>query len=130
MSAALPAMRREARFAGLPHRCAQMTVQRLDQALRDCAKAAKAGKGFPKFKRRDDRRDAFQFVGRELRVEPGRIKLPAPGWVRVRGLRAPDAESGRFQRLVQVTVRQDGGNRGIALQLEAARATSCARAVA
>lgn len=115
MSAALPAMRREERFAGLPHRCAQMTVQKLDRALRDCAKAAKARKGFPKFKRRDDRRDAFQFVGRELRVEPGRIKLPALGWVRVRGLRVPDDA-----RLVQVTVQQDRGSWGVALQLEAA----------
>ena len=113
MSAALPAMRKEERFAGLPHRCAQMTVQKLDRALRDCAKAAVARKGFPRFKRRDDRRDAFQFVGRELRVEPGRIKLPALGWVRVRGLRVPDDA-----RLVQVTIRQDRGGWAVALQIE------------
>jgi putative transposase len=114
MSAALPAMRKEDRFAGLPHRCAQMTVQRLDRALRDCAKAATPRKGFPRFKRRDDRRDAFRFVGREVRVEPGRIGLPALGWVRVRGLRVPDAA-----RLVQVTVRQDRGGWVLALQMEA-----------
>jgi Helix-turn-helix domain len=47
MSAALPAMRREEQFAGLPHRCAQMTVQKLDRALRDCARAATARKGVP-----------------------------------------------------------------------------------
>jgi putative transposase len=115
MSAALPALRREERFGGLPHRCAQMTVQKLDRALRDCAKAATARKGFPKFKRRSDRRDAFQFVGRELRFEPGRIKLPALGWLRVRGLRVPDGA-----RLVQVTVHQDRGGWGLALQIEAA----------
>jgi hypothetical protein len=79
MSAALPAMRKEERYLGLPHRCAQMTVQKLDRALRECSKKAAARKGFPKFKRRDDRRDTFQFVGRELRVEPGRIRLPAIG---------------------------------------------------
>ena len=76
MSAALPAMRKEERYAGLPHRCAQMVTQKLDRALRDCAKAKAGRKGFPKFKRRDDRTDAFQFVGRELKVEPGRIKFP------------------------------------------------------
>jgi putative transposase len=127
MSAALPAMRREERFdgscrplraAGLPHRCAQMTVQKLDRALRDCAKTAEARKGFPKFKRRSDRRDAFQFVGRELRFEPGRIKLPALGWLRARGLRVPDGA-----RLVQVTVHQDRGGWGLALQIEAAPPT-------
>lgn len=101
MSAALPALRREERFVGLPHRCAQMTVQKLDRALRDCARAAKARKRFPKFKGRDAKTDAFQFVGREVRVEPNRIKLPALGWLRVRGLRVPDDA-----RLVQATVRQ------------------------
>jgi len=100
MSAALPAMRQEERFAGVPHRCAQMTVQKLDRALRDCGKKMASRKGFPKFKRRDDRRDTFQFVGRELRVEPGRIKLPGFGWLRARGLRVPDVA-----RLVQATVQ-------------------------
>ena len=81
MSAALPATQKEERYLGLPHRCAQMTVQKLDRALRECGKKAAARKGFPKFKRRDDRRDTFRFVGRELRVEPGRIRLPAIGWL-------------------------------------------------
>jgi putative transposase len=115
MSAALPEMRKEERYEGLPHRAAQMTVQKLDRALRECGKRATARKGFPRFKRRDDRDDAFQFVGREIRVEPGRIKLPALGWLRVRGLRVPDAA-----RLVQVTVRQDRGGWALALQIEAA----------
>jgi transposase len=107
MSAALPVMRKEERYVGLPHRCAQMTVQKLDRALRDCGKRAASRKGFPKFKRRNDRRDAFQFVGRELRVEPGRIKLPSLGWLRARGLRVPDGAC-----LVQATVQQarDGWN--------------------
>ena len=122
MSAVLPAMRREERFAGLPHRCAQMTVQKLDRALRDCARAATARKGFPKFKRRDDRRAAVQFVGRELHALPGRIKLPALGWLRVRGLRVPDGarlDALRRPRAVQVTVHQDRGGWGLALQIEA-----------
>lgn len=117
MSAALPTMRQEERFAGLPHRCAQMTVQKLDRALRDCGRRAAARKGFPRFKSRHDRRDAFQFVGRELHVETGRIKLPALGWLRVRGLRvAADV------RLVQATVRQApcGSGWEISLQLDGA----------
>ena len=115
MSAALPAMRKEERFAGLPHRCGQMTVQRLDRALRVCAKTATARKGFPKFKRRDDRCDAFQFVGRELRLEPGRVRLPALGWVRVRGMRASEDA-----RLVEITIRQERRGWAVALQIEAA----------
>ena len=115
MSAALPMLRAEERFQGLPHRCAQMTVQKLDRALKDCAKAKTGRKGFPKFKRRDDRRDAFQFVGRELRVEPGRIKMPVLGWIRVRGLRVPEGA-----RLVQVTIRQEPKGWGVALQFEGA----------
>src|SRR4029077_7562626 len=113
MSAALPALRKEDRYAGLPHRCAQMTVQKLDRALKDCAKSKTARKGFPRFKRRDDRSDAFQFVGHEARCEEGRIKLPALGWLRVRGLRIPEGA-----RLVQVTVRQDRGGWALALQIE------------
>jgi putative transposase len=115
MSAALPALRQEEWFAGLPHRCAQMTVQKLDRALRECGKRVASRKGFPRFKRRDDRRDAFQFVGRELRVEAGRIKLPSFGWLRVRGLRVPDGA-----RLVQATIRQARGGWDVAVQLEAA----------
>ena len=118
MSAALPVMRKEERYVGLPHRCAQMTVQKLDRALRDCGKRAASRKGFPKFKRRDDRRDAFQFVGRELRIELGRIKLPSFGWLRARGLRVPDGA-----RLVQATIQQARGGWNIAVQIEAAAPT-------
>ena len=40
MSARLPKLIKEdPRLAGLPHRAAQMTVQKLDRALRDCAKS-------------------------------------------------------------------------------------------
>jgi putative transposase len=113
MSAALPAMRQEKHYMRLPSRCAQMTVHNLDRALRGCTRAAASRKGFPRFKRRDDRRDAFQFVGCELHVEPDRIKLPTLGWLRVRGLRVPDGA-----RLVQVTVRQDRGGWALALQFE------------
>ena len=115
MSAALPAMRKEERYLGLPHRCAQMTVQKLDRALRECGKKAAARKGFPKFKRRDDRRDTFQYVGRELRVEPGRIRLPAIGWLRVRGLRIAEGA-----RLIQATVQQSRGGWNVSVQIEAA----------
>lgn len=115
MSAALPAMRKEERFTGLPHRAAQMTVQKLDRALRECGKRALTRKGFPRFKRRDDRQDAFQFVGRrEICVKDGRVRLPVLGWLRVRGLRIPDGA-----RPVQVTVRQDRGGWALALQIEA-----------
>ncbi len=114
MSAALPAMRKEQRYAGLPSRCAQMTVIKLDRALRDCAKSKVCRKGFPRFKRRDDLKDAFQFVGRGVCCADGRIKLPVLGWLRVRGLRVPDAA-----RVAQVTVRQDRGGWSAALQIEA-----------
>ena len=115
MSAALPALRREDRFAGLPSRCAQKTVQKLNRALRDCSKRADARKGFPKFKCRDDRNDAFQFVGCDLRLAPGKIRLQAIGWVRARGLRVPDGA-----RLVQATIRQVAHGWDIAVEFEAA----------
>ncbi len=64
MSARLPKLLKEdERLTGLPHRAAQMTVQRLDRALRDCAKSRGASRrGFPKFKRHADRDDAFSFA--------------------------------------------------------------------
>jgi putative transposase len=92
MSARLPTLlKADTRLAGLPHRAAQMTVQKLDRALRDCAKSkGKTRRGFPRFKKYADRADAFSFVGREVRVEPGRIRLPKIGWLRVRGMTLPD----------------------------------------
>jgi putative transposase len=117
MSAMLPALREEERFEGLLHRCAQMTVKNLAGALKDCGKKAKARKGFPKFKSRHDRRDAFQFAGREVAVADGRVKLPALGWVRMRGLRVPDGA-----KFFKATVRQAlcGSGWEFALQFEAA----------
>ena len=64
MSARLPKLLKEdPRLAGLPHRAAQMTVQRLDRALRDCAKSKGAARrGLPRFKRHSDRSDARSAV--------------------------------------------------------------------
>jgi putative transposase len=117
MSARLPKLLKEdPRLAGLPHRAAQMTVQKLDQALRDCFKAkGNARRGFPKFKRWSDRNDAFSFVGREVRVEPGRIRLPKIGWLRVRGLVLPDGAD-----LKQVAVTQEPNGWHVSIQFEAA----------
>lgn len=89
MSAMLPALRKEKRFENLLARCAQITVQNLSNALKGCSKKAKVRKGFPKFKSRQNRRDSFQFAGREVKVAKNRVKLPALGWIRVRGLRVP-----------------------------------------
>jgi transposase len=62
-----------------------------------------------------DRRDTFQFVGRELRPAPGKIRPPAFGWVRARGRRVPDGA-----RLVQATIRQCPEDWDVAVRLEAA----------
>jgi putative transposase len=116
MSARLPEMlKTDPRLAGLPHRAAQMTVQKLDRALKDCAKGKAGRKGFPKFKSRHKRADAFSFVGREVRVEPGRIRLPKIGWLRVRGMTLPpDAD------LKQVAVTQEPNGWHVSIQFEAA----------
>lgn len=116
MSARLPKLLKEdVRLAGLPHRAAQMTVQRLDRALRDCAKSkGKARRGFPRFKRYSDRSDAFSFVGREIRVEAGRIRLPRVGWLRVRGMALPEGSD-----LKQVAVRQEPKGWHVSIQFEA-----------
>ncbi len=117
MSARLPKLLRDdPRLAGLPHRAAQMTVQRLDRALKDCAKSkGRARRGFPRFKRHADRSDAFSFVGREVRVEPGRIRLPKIGWLRVRGLSLPDAADAKV-----VAVTQEPNGWHVSIQFEAA----------
>jgi putative transposase len=105
----------EPALAGCPHRPAQMTVQRLDRALKDCAKTrGKTRKGFPKFKRRSANADAFSFVGREIRLADGRIRLPKIGWYRVRGLDIPaDAV------LKQAHIRQEPDGWHVAVQFEA-----------
>ena len=117
MSARLPKLLKEdPRLAGLPHRCAQMTAQKLDRALKDCARSkGKARRGFPKFKRYADRRDAFAFVGREIRLAEGRVRLPKIGWLRVRGLTVPEGAD-----LKQVAVTQEPRGWHVSIQLEAA----------
>ena len=117
MSARLPKLLKEdPRLAGLPHRAAQMMVQRLDRALKDCAKSKGAARrGFPRFKKHADRADAFSFVGREVRVEAGRIRLPKIGWVRVRGMTLPD---GAALKVVSVTQEPNGWH--VSVQFEAA----------
>jgi hypothetical protein len=45
ISARLPKLlKNNPRLAGLPHRAAQMTMQRLDRALKDCAKSGGGGR--------------------------------------------------------------------------------------
>ncbi len=117
MSARLPKLLREdPRLAGLPHRAAQMTVQRLDRALKDCAKSPGAARrGFPRFKTHADRADAFSFVGREVRVQAGRIRLPKIGWLRMRGMTLPPGAD-----LKQVAVTQEPNGWHVSIQFEAA----------
>lgn len=116
MSAALPSLlKNDPRFAGCPHRAAQMTVQKLERALRECGRGAANRKGFPKFKRHSDRSDAFSFVGRECRFGEDRIRLPKIGWVRVRGLVLPEAADAKV-----VTVTQEPNGWHVSVQFEAA----------
>ena len=117
MSARLPVLlKTDPRLAGLPHRAAQMTVQKLDRALRDCAKSkGRARRGFPRFKSYRDRADAFSFVGREVRVEDGRVRLPKVGWLRVRGMALPIGAN-----LKQVAVTQEPTGWHVSIQFEAA----------
>jgi putative transposase len=93
-----------------------MTVQKLDRALRDCAKSkGKARRGFPKFKRYSDRSDAFSFVGREIRTDGRRVRLPKIGWLRVRGLVLPVGAD-----LKQVAITQEPRGWHLSIQFEAA----------
>lgn len=117
MSARLPKLLKEdPRLAGLPHRAAQMTVQKLDRALRECGRAhGNRRKGFPRFKKYADRSDAFSFVGRECRFEAGRVRLPKVGWLRVRGLSLP---VGADAKVVAVTQEPNGWH--VSVQFEAA----------
>jgi hypothetical protein len=117
MSARLPKLRKtDPRLVGLAHRAAQMTVQKLDRALRDCAKSkGSTRRGFPRFKKYADRADAFSFVGREVRIEPGRIKLPTIGWLRVRGMTLPAGAD-----VKQVAVTQEPNGWHVSVQFEAA----------
>lgn len=115
MSASLPTLRREERFDGLPHLCAQITLQHLDRALRDSFHSlGEEKKGFPKFKRRQDQADTFHFVGRNIEVRNESVRLPMLGWVRARGLRIPASA-----RLLQATVRQTRRGFELSVQFEA-----------
>jgi putative transposase len=92
-----------------------MTVQKLDRALRDCAKSkGNARRGFPRFKKYADRSDAFSFVGREVRVKQGRIRLPKIGWLRVRGMTLPIGAE-----MKQVAVTQEPNGWHVSIQFEA-----------
>ena len=115
MSARLPKLlRSDPKLAGLPHRAAQMSLQKLDRSLRDCFKGAANRKGFPKFKRRDDHRDGFSFVGREIRIADGRVRLPKLGWLRVRGLDLPEGAEPK-----QVAVTQEPSGWFVSIQFDA-----------
>ncbi len=116
MSARLPKLIKEdPRLAGLPHRAARMTVQKLDRALRDCAKSkGSARRGFPEFKRFSDRSDAFSFVGREVRVAEGRVRLPKIGWLRARGMTLPPGAC-----MKQVAITQEPRGWHVSIQFEA-----------
>jgi IS605 OrfB family transposase len=116
-SALLPRLLKDdPKLQGLPHRCAQMTVQNFDRTLKhyikhkaeflrlDAKRKAKIAArvaaglpplkprkaGIPQFKYRDDHADALAFVGRECRFADGKIRIPKLGWLRVRGLNIPD----------------------------------------
>jgi putative transposase len=116
MSARLPTLlKTNPKLAGLPHRAAQMTVRKLDRALRDCFKGAANRNGFPRFKRRDNDRDAFSVVARECRFEPGRVRLPRIGRLRVCGLSVPEIDVDN--KPVTVTRAPDGWH--VAAQFEA-----------
>lgn len=120
MSAQIPKLLKEdARLAGLPHRAAQMTVKRLDRALRDSARSnGKARRGFPRFKRYSDRSDSFSFVGIDVRLEEGRVRLPKIGWLRTRGMTLPkDCD------VKQVWVRHEPRGWHISVQFETAAKT-------
>jgi transposase len=105
-----------ARLPKLPHRVAQMTTQKLDRALRECAKSkGSARRGFPRFKKYADRSDAFSFVGGEVRIEAGRVRLPKVGWLRVRGMSLPIGAD-----MKQVAVTQEPNGWHVSIQFEAA----------
>lgn len=117
LSKLLPALlKNDPKIQGLPHRAAQMQAINFNKTLKyyikhktefqniDAKRKAKSAarvarglpplkpkkSGIPQFKRRDDRTDAFSFVGRECRIEERRVKLPNIGWIRVRGLDIPE----------------------------------------
>ena len=82
--------------------------------MKDCGRSkGKTRKGFPQFKRHAENADAFSFVGSEIRLSDGRIRLPKIGWYRIRGLSTP-ADAG----LKQVHVRHQPNGWHVAVQFE------------
>ena len=116
MSTQLTKLRKQdPRLIGVSSRASQMTVRRLNRALMDCAKSkGKARRGFPRFKKYADRSDAFSFVGCEVRIDPGRIRLPKIGWLRVRGMTLPICAD-----IKQVSVTQEPNGWHVSVQFEA-----------
>lgn len=101
MNALLPGMRKsDPRLAGGLHRPLQMAIMSLDRALRDCARSkGSTQKGFPRFRKKGERRDSFQIAGSDVKdrhIERdgagavAALRLPGLGRVRVRGLRLPE----------------------------------------
>ena len=141
LSLLLPKLLKEdGKLCGLPHRAAQMQAHNFDRTLQNYVKnkiefqridarrkarsAARVAtglpplkprkSGIPQFKRWDDHRDAFSFVGRECRFEARRIRLPKIGWVRVRGLDIPQdiREAHDAVRTARNTARKTGNKSG------------------
>ncbi len=85
----LTKLRAEVDFVrAVPQTSQQRTLKALDDAFR---RAWKGQAGFPKFKRKGVH-DAFDFAGREIRIEKlnrrwSRVKLPKIGWVKFRDTR-------------------------------------------
>jgi hypothetical protein len=108
-------LKEDPKLRGLPHRCAQMTLQNFERTLKyyikhkaefqriDAKRKARSAarvaaglpplkprkSGIPQFKRRDDHTDSFSFIGSGCRFVNGRIRLPKLGWLRTRGLQIP-----------------------------------------
>ena len=70
--------------------------------------------GIPQFKRWADHSDGFSFVGREIRVADGRVRLPKLGWLRVRGLDLPEGAE-----LKQLAVTQEPDGWFVSVQFDA-----------
>lgn len=116
MSARFTKLRKEdPRLAGMSYRAGQMTLQKLDRALCDCAKSnGSAQRGFPRFKKYADRSDSFSFIGSEVKVESGRIRLPTIGWLRIRGLNLPNTATKK-----RIIVTQEPNGWHVSIQFEA-----------
>ena len=78
-----------------------------------CKKKVKGKKGFPKFKSKRNEKQSFRLEG-SIRVEPGRVKLPRIGWIRLR-------ETGYLpvdQKILSATVSKQAGRWFVSLQVE------------